>query len=64
MTQMTAKRPKIQIDASADLANAIKSLAYAKGLTMRQFVMFSLAEKYPELKDLVRAEIELPGPKD
>ena len=28
---------------------------------MRQFVMFSLAEKYPELKELVRAEIDLPG---
>lgn len=59
MTQM-AVRPKIQIDASADIANAIKSLAYSKGLTMRQFILFSLAEHHPELKDVIKAEVELP----
>lgn len=52
------KRTQIQIDCSPELRQQIRVLALQEGITLRAAVLKALAEKYPELKDAVKAELK------
>ena len=52
------KRTQIQIDCSPELRQKIRVLALQEGVTLRSAVLLALAEKYPELKPDVKAELK------
>lgn len=52
------KRTQIQIDCSPELRQKIRVLALQEGVTLRKAVLLALAEKYPEIKADVLAELK------
>jgi hypothetical protein len=59
MTKM-AVRPKIQVDASPDLIEAMKEVSTDKQYrSFREFVLLSIAKAHPELKDEIYRELGL-----
>lgn len=60
MQAMTAKRPKLAIDASPELVRQLKIKAAIEGVTVRAFVLNSLMKANPDLAPVIREEL-LPG---
>lgn len=53
------KRTQIQIDCSPELRQRIRVLALQEGITLRAAVLLALADKYPELKNDIKKEINV-----
>lgn len=52
------KRTQIQIDCSPELRQKIRILALQQNVTLRGAVLLALADKYPEIKADVLAELK------
>lgn len=46
---MKAKRPQIQVDATPEYKQKLKVIAATEGKSLRQLVLDTLREKYPNL---------------
>ena len=51
-------RTRIQVDASPELQEALRVIASNEYMNIRAVVLLSLAEKYPQLQELVDAELK------
>lgn len=58
---MTAKRPKLAIDAGVELQEAIRMIAANEYKTIRAVVLLALVANYPHLKELVDKELDRGG---
>ena len=62
---MIKKRPKLQIDASPQIRQRAKAVAYARGISLKEFVLLALAKAGDkELAKLINKELKdspLPG---
>ena len=52
------KRTQIQVDCTPELRQKIRVLALQDGITLRSAVLLALAEKYPQIKLDVQAELK------
>jgi hypothetical protein len=52
-----AKREYLQFDAGRAVRDRLKVVAYSNGMTMREFVLKTLAKEDPELKALIEKEL-------
>lgn len=61
---MMKKRPKLQIDASPQIRQRAKVAAYARGISLKEFVLLALAKAGDkELAKLIEKELkESPSP--
>ena len=57
MTKM-AVRSQIQIDCGPELRQKLRIIAMSNGMSLREFVLKTIAEKHPELKPDVTRELE------
>ena len=54
---MTPVRPRFQINASTEVLNRAKAVAYGKGLSLTEFVLQLLADTDSELKALIEKDL-------
>ncbi|QQR52523.1 hypothetical protein IPG36_00090 [bacterium] len=54
---MSSVRPRFQINASTEVLNRAKAVAYGKGLSLTEFVLQLLAGTDPELKVLIEKDL-------
>lgn len=57
MTEVATRKPQIQIDCSPELRQRIRVVALTNGMTMRELMLKSVGEQYPELKKGVQDEL-------
>jgi uncharacterized protein (DUF1778 family) len=51
-----AVREKLQIDTKPETRFALRALAAAEGMTLRQFILKTIARQYPEFTKHVESE--------
>lgn len=57
------KRPRFQIDASKEIRNYVKALAYQRGLSMTEFVLKAMSDAGDaKLKKLIAEELKKKSP--
>lgn len=57
--QKMAVKPRLSIECSNETVQKLKIIALTKGYaSLREFVLKTMAEKYPELKESVDAELD------
>lgn len=52
-----AIRPRFQINASPEVLNRAKAVAYGRGLSLTEFVLQLLAQEDAELKKLIEQDL-------
>ncbi len=51
-------RPKLQIDASADVRKRAKAIAYERDMSLTEFVLHALAKEDKQLKKLIEKDLK------
>lgn len=54
---MAPVRPRFQINASTEVLNRAKAVAYSRGLSLTEFVLQLLAKEDQELKKLIDKDL-------